>query len=196
MDTDHLLSITCSVVINLSLQSVKSRILERKLQRVLSASTGNVSKRTVESMCDNMSSLYLVKVRKELEEICGVAYTEKTLEGNLSWSRKMKDNIRRVDHEQLLKRCTERAPLIAEVEKRVSWARLWDTALNFGLQHTRGILCNSTLLEVSVMEHVLTEHWAELRLEQETDIDWLLNRFVDLNIGFVAKFRNLYCFVP
>ena len=39
---------------------------------------------------------------------------------------------------QFLKRCIEMAPLIAEVEKRVarSWARLWDTALNFGLQHT------------------------------------------------------------
>ena len=64
--------------------------------------------------------------------------------------------------------------------------------------HGKGSLCNSTLLEVSVMEHALTEHWAELRLEQESNVDWLLNRFVDLNIGFVATFRNLYMysFVP
>ena len=76
----------------------------------------NASKRTVESMCDIMCSLCLVKECKELEEVCGMAHTEK-----------MNDEIKRVDHEKLLKRCTEKAPLIAEVEKRVSW----DTALNF-----------------------------------------------------------------
>ena len=48
-------------------------------------------------------------------------------------------------------------------------------------------LYDCTLLEVSVIKHVLTEHWAELRLEQKTDVDWLLNRFVNLNVGFVAK---------
>ena len=46
------------------------------------------------------------------------------------------------------------------------------------------------------MEHVLAEHWMELRLEPEADTEWLLsNRLVDMNIAFVAKFRNLYCFV-
>ena len=58
--------------------------------------------------------------------------------GDLSWSGKMKDDIRRVDHEQLLK-CTERAPLIAEVEKRVSWARLWDTALTAAYPKSPGL---------------------------------------------------------
>ena len=32
-----------------------------------------------------------------------------------------------------------KAPLIAEVEERGGWARLWDTTLNFGVQHTRGL---------------------------------------------------------
>ena len=31
-------------------------------------------KRTVELMCDNMSSFSLVKECKELEKVCGVAY--------------------------------------------------------------------------------------------------------------------------
>ena len=37
--------------------------------------------------------------------------------------------------------------------------------------------------------------WMELRLEPEADTEWLLNRLLDMNIAFVAKFRNLYCFV-
>ena len=40
--------------------------------------------------------------------------TERMLEGDLSWSEKMKDDIRRMDHEQSLKKYKERAPLIAE----------------------------------------------------------------------------------
>ena len=55
-------------------------------------------------------------------------------------------------------------------------------------------LCDSTLLEVSVMEHALTQHWAELSLEQETDVDWLLNWFVDLNIGEFVQFCPLTAF--
>ena len=50
--------------------------------------------------------------------------TERMLEGDLLWSEKMKDDIRRVDHEQLLKKYTERAPLIAKVEKRLVYMYL------------------------------------------------------------------------
>ena len=49
-------------------------------------------------------------------------------EGDLSWNRRLKDEIRRVEHEQLLKRYTKRALLIAELEKRcLNLARLWNT---------------------------------------------------------------------
>ena len=56
-------------------------------------------------------------------------------------------------------------------------------------------LCDRAPLDGSVMEHVLAEHWMELRLEPGADTEWLLNHLVDMNIAFVAKFRNLYCFV-
>ena len=82
----------------------------------------NVSGRTVEAVCDDISSLCLVKE-------CGVAFTEKILGRELMWDRRMKDEIRRVDHEESLRRCAEKAPLIAEVEKRVSWVKLQDTVL-------------------------------------------------------------------
>ena len=37
--------------------------------------------------------------------------TERMLEGDLSWSEKMKDDIRRMDRERSLKKYKERAPL-------------------------------------------------------------------------------------
>ena len=59
----------------------------------------------------------MCQVRKECKELEEVVEwptcAERMLEGDLSWSEKMKDDIRRVDHEQ---KYTERAPLIAEVE--------------------------------------------------------------------------------
>ena len=65
--------------------------------------------------------------------------TERMLEGDLSWSEKMKDDIRRVHHEQSLKNTQKELPSLLNFEKRVSRTRLWDIALSFGLQHTRGL---------------------------------------------------------
>jgi len=116
------------------LQSMRSRILERKLgflQGVLDGSSRCVSGRVVEAMSDSISSLCLVKECRELEEMCGVAFTEKLLKGELKWCKSLQEEIRRVDCELLLERCTVKAPLIAEVEERGGWARLWDTTLNF-----------------------------------------------------------------
>ena len=145
-------------------------------------------------------------VRSWRRSVEWVLLTEKILEGELMWDRRMKDEIRRVDHEESLRRCAEKAPLIAEVEKRVSWVKLWDTVLNFGLQHTRGLqtlsrlmshhergnqpclLCDRAPMDVSVMEHVLAEHWTELRLEPEADTEWLLNRFVDMDFAFFVLY--------
>ena len=56
----------------------------------------------------------MCQVRKEcreLEEVCGVpTCTERMLEGDLSWSEKMKDDIRRMDREQLLTNTQKELP--------------------------------------------------------------------------------------
>ena len=41
------------------------------------------------------------------------------------------------DRISLLDTCGLRAPLIAQVERRAGWARLWDAALDYGVSHTR-----------------------------------------------------------
>ena len=191
---------------------MRSRILERKLgflQRVLCASRGSLCGRVVETWCDSITSLCLVKECRELEEMCGVMLTDRMLKGELAWSRSLKEEIRRVDHNLLVERCAVKAPLIAEVEESVGWARLWDGTLNFGIQHTRGLqvlsrvmshhgrgcrpcpLCESAPLETSVFNHVLCEHFGELGPEPGSEV---LHRLVDFNLSFLAKFRNLYSY--
>ena len=89
------------------------------------------------------------------------------------------------------------------------WARMWDATLNFGVQHTRALqmlsrvmshhgrgdhpcpLCDAAPLD-AVMSHVLRDHCMELGLGLVTDSEQLLHRFVDLDLTFLAKFRNLY----
>ena len=82
---------------------------------------------------------------RELEEMCGV--TDKLLKGEVRWGRSLKEEIRRVDCAQLLDRCDLRAPLIAQVERRARWVRLWDAALDYGVSHTRRLQSLSRCIE-------------------------------------------------
>ena len=124
--------------------------------------------------------------------MCGVAFTDRLLKGELRWGRSLKEEIRRVDCAQLLDRCDLRAPLIAQVKRRAAWVRLWDAALDYGVSHTRGLqllsrvlshhgrgnhpcpLCDTPPPEDSVMGHLLSNHCGELGLAQETDWELLL----------------------
>ena len=83
-----------------------------------------------------IGSLCLVRECRELEEMCGVTFTDRLLKGELMWGKNLK--IRRVDRAQLLDRCGLRAPLIAQVERQAGWVRLWDAASDYGVSHTRG----------------------------------------------------------
>ena len=102
-----------------------------------------------------------------------------------------------MDSAQLLDRCDLRAPLVAQVEWRAGWVRVWDAALDYGVSHTRGLqllsrvlshhgkgnhpcplpcpLCDIAPLEDSVMGHLLSNHCGELGLAQETDWELLLH---------------------
>ena len=106
--------------------AVRSKILERKLgflQRVLSAVSRCVSGRLVKSTSDSISSLCLVRECKELEELCGVAFTDKMLKGELVCGKNLKGEVGRMDGVQLLDRYDVQATLIAEVERRVGYGQ-------------------------------------------------------------------------
>ena len=49
-----------------------------------------------------------------------------------------KEELRRMDHGQILESCAVKAPLrITEVEVQVGWVKLWDVTL--GVQHSPGV---------------------------------------------------------
>ena len=92
---------TALVVVRM--QTVRSMILERKLgvlQKVLNAGSKCVSGKLVEVMCDSISSLCLVRECRELEEMSGVAFTDRLLKGELMWCKNLEE-IRRVDCGQM-----------------------------------------------------------------------------------------------
>ena len=86
---------------------------------------------------------------RELEEMCGVAFTDRLLKGELMWGKNLKEEIRRVDRAQLLDRCGLRALLIAQVQRRAGWVRLCDAALDYVVLHTR---------ELQLLCRVLSHH--------------------------------------
>ena len=45
-----------------------------------------------------------------------------------------------------LKRCLEKASLVADIEGSVGWTKLWDAALDFGVKHTRGLQALSRVI--------------------------------------------------
>ena len=67
--------------------------------------------------------------------------------------------VRQTDRATQREKCTERAPLIAEVVCRGgSWMRLWDAALHLGTRHTEGLQALSRMLVHHTVEdpsHVL-----------------------------------------
>ena len=103
-----------------------------------------VSSRLEEAMCDRVS-VFGERVYRELEEMCGVTFTDRLLKGELMWGKNLKE-IRRVDRAQLLDRCGLRTPLIAQVERQAGWAGLWDAASDYGVSHTRGLKLLSRVL--------------------------------------------------
>ena len=99
-----------------------------------------------------------------------------------------------------------KAPMIADVETRVGWCKLWDRTLEFGVQHARGLqtisrvmahhgfgsqpcpLCEAGDLQVSVYHHLLDIHKHKFGLTDQDPITKLEN----LDVGFLARFRGLF----
>ena len=61
------------------------------------------------------------------------------LERRREWGRRMKETVRKVDHNCHLIRCHEKAHDIARVEKESGWRKLWDELLSYKLCHVEGL---------------------------------------------------------
>ena len=112
-----------------------------------------------------------------------------------------------------MKRCLEKAPLVAHIERSVGWTKLWDAALDLGVKHTRGLQALSMVMDqhgrgvkpcpvcdvpgpfACLVDHVLKDHWEILELGNDLlTRESLLTLVVDCNISFVSKFRKLFSF--
>ena len=121
--------------------------------------------------------------------------------------------VKQADRVSKLEKCRERAPLIVEdVNKRGSWARLWDSALHLGTRHTDGLkalsrmlahhghgskpfpLCDEINLDPNLIGHLLRVHQHEIGLDRTPvdSVDQLMTQIADCNIQFLYMFRKLF----
>ena len=174
----------------LDLDSVTSRIVLRKLgflKRQLAAGAIGVAAVVMRSLLDNPNLLCLVGECRELEEHIGTNYTDAILEdGDEVSMHEVKRVVKQADRVSKLEKCRERAPLIVEVVNKegVGWARLWDSALHLGTQHTDGLkalswmlahhshgskpcpLCDESNLHPNPIGHLLRVHQYEIGLDR------------------------------
>ena len=83
-------------------------MLERKLkflQHVLDAEVQSICGSVYVAMCDNLTALCLVKECRELEEMCGVSVSESIIKRNLTWSKELREEIRKLDYVQMMECC-------------------------------------------------------------------------------------------
>ena len=121
---------------------MRSRLLVTKLgflRQVMGSSSGSLSGRVLEELCDDVESMCLVRECMELEESFGTQCVDAIIRGRAAAAREIKEMIYKQDRRILVDRCGEKALVIAEVAGRVGWARLWDAALDSGGKTVRGM---------------------------------------------------------
>ena len=124
---------------------MRSRLLVTKLgflRRVMESSSWSLSGQVLEAPCDDVESMCLVKECRKLEESFGtrhVSYHTAVIRGNAAAAKEMKETIYQQDGQKLGDRCWEKAPVIAEVARRVGWAQLWDATLDIEGKAVRGL---------------------------------------------------------
>ena len=115
-----------------------------------------------------------------------------------------------------IKKCGEKAPMIAKVAESPGWAKLWDHTLDLGWKAVQGLkmlsramshhgkgerpchLCESdtenSLEEETLLDHILTSHYHELHLEQGSLLDSsnLIVMLSDLHLDILSKSKGIF----
>ena len=87
----------------------------------------------------------------------------------------MKKELLQKDHMMLVKKCKEKAAMIAAVAERSRWPRIWDGALECGGRYTKCVQALTRLMshhgrgkkpcpycdscEVPLLEHIINAHY-------------------------------------
>ena len=159
------------------------------------------------ALADDVESLCLVRECRELEEGFGTSYTDEILgcaEGTCL--REVRDELVSLDRDSLLVRCEGKSKLIAEVGKGIGWARLWDSVMDLGVHHIRGLqalsrilsshghgtkpcpLCDIMDLDGELLSHILERHLQKWNKDSNSVMDDLQLA----NLNFLRMFHAVY----
>ena len=120
----------------------------------------------------------------------------------------VKDAIHERDRTKLTAKCSEKAPMIAEVVRGITWSRLWDSALDLGDKSVKGLqylsramshhgcgnhpcpLCDTAPLPVTVLDHLLDCHSSSLFLNPTLSSDGLIDLLQQLHLSVLCNFSS------
>ena len=162
---------------------MKCRVLERKLgflMRVMAGDTDSLSGNVLLALCDDVESICICLVRecREMEEHFGTHFTSDIIKKETTCILKeMKKIIIEADKKMTIKKCGEKAPMIAKVAESPGWAKLWDHTLDLGWK---------TVQDLKMLSRAMSHHGkgkrpchlcdTETSLEEETLLNHILTR--------------------
>ena len=91
------------------------------------------------SLSDDFNESCLVWECRDLEDAFGTNHTSQILKECRGDMKLIKATIRKVDKEQILAKCCEKAPPIVDVAKSLGWSRLWDLTSDLGMKAVIGL---------------------------------------------------------
>ena len=94
------------------------------LQRVVNSNSASLSGTALLALSDDTASICLVRECRELEEVFGTHFTQEILSDNAPSLKEVKDAIHERDRTKPTAKCSEKAPMIAAVARRITWSTL------------------------------------------------------------------------
>ena len=109
--------------------------------RVMAGDTGSLSGSVLLAMCDDVESICLQLVRecREMEEHFGTHFTSDIKKETKYGFKDIKMIIIEADKKMAIKKCREKALVIAKVAESPGWAKLWDRPLDLGWKSVQGL---------------------------------------------------------
>ena len=112
---------------------------------------------------------------------------------------------------RLTAKCSEEAPMITAVARRITWSRLWDSAQDLGDKSVKGLqylsramshhgcgnhpcpLCDTAPLPATVLDHLLDCHSSSLFLNPTLSSDGLIDNSISVFCVTLASFILISC---
>ncbi len=198
-----------AALVALDMMSARSELLIAKLHFLKRRTTKHdgIGGEAMRALSDDVNSLCLVKECRELEEVFGTSYTDVFLGGVEDVClREVSDAVATCDKARLLKRCEKKSKLVAEIGKGIGWARLWDSVMDLGVKHIKGLQalsrifsshgrgskpcpsCDATDLDGELLDHLLKNHLLNLNKDSIN----IMNDLQSTNLSFLRIFHNIY----